>query len=238
MQKIFAKKLKNDTFSFYEDDEYHLLKVLQIKLNQEIICIYDEKKYLCKIIKLNPLLAQIINEIPNIKINYSITLFQAVIKPKCFEEVIANCTQMNVDNIIPILFSRSQYNLKNNISRMNNIIKSNSSIANRNDYLKINSPILFKELPNLLNQFQTVIIPYENNENYYLTQSDILNNNIAIIIGPEGGFSSEEINCLSNLKNVKFIKLTPTILKSETAALYTVSIVSNFILNSIKENND
>ena len=47
------------------------------------------------------------------------------------------------------------------------------------------------------------------------------------IIGPEGGFSPEEIN-LFNDKNIKFYSLTDDILRTETAAFYVLS-VANFL---------
>ena len=50
-------------------------------------------------------------------------------------------------------------------------------------------------------------------------------NNIAIIIGPEGGFSEEEVNTLSEYKNVYTVTLGPRILRTETAGLATLAML-------------
>jgi 16S rRNA (uracil1498-N3)-methyltransferase len=47
-------------------------------------------------------------------------------------------------------------------------------------------------------------------------------NSICILIGPEGGFSDEEIN-LARENNIKEITLGNNRLRSETAAIYTIS---------------
>jgi 16S rRNA (uracil1498-N3)-methyltransferase len=48
------------------------------------------------------------------------------------------------------------------------------------------------------------------------------NNSICILIGPEGGFSDEEIN-LAGKNNIKEITLGNNRLRSETAAIYLIS---------------
>ena len=48
------------------------------------------------------------------------------------------------------------------------------------------------------------------------------NNSICILIGPEGGFSDEEIN-LARENNIKEITLGNNRLRSETAAIYLIS---------------
>ena len=48
---------------------------------------------------------------------------------------------------------------------------------------------------------------------------------LAILIGPEGGFSTEEINYLNGQKNVIPISLGPRILRADTAAVAAFSII-------------
>jgi 16S rRNA (uracil1498-N3)-methyltransferase len=51
-------------------------------------------------------------------------------------------------------------------------------------------------------------------------------NNIAIIIGPEGGFSETEIDLLTKHPNVKVVSLGNRILRTETAAIATLAMIS------------
>ena len=71
-------------------------------------------------------------------------------------------------------------------------------------------------------------MPYENETNLQL--SDVLKKmkisekGINLIIGPEGGFSSEEV-LLAHQKNIKIVTLGTAILKAETAAIVTSALI-------------
>ena len=53
---------------------------------------------------------------------------------------------------------------------------------------------------------------------------------LCIIIGPEGDFSEQERNNILNFKGVKSFKINENILRSETAVISSISILS-YILN-------
>jgi len=53
----------------------------------------------------------------------------------------------------------------------------------------------------------------------------------AILIGPEGGFSSSELDLLENLPFVTKISLGQQILRSETAAIAALAIWSECVSN-------
>lgn len=233
MQKVFAKKLKDNTFSFYEDDIYHLIKVLRAKIGDEIICVYEQNKYLCKISSLEPLLAEIKNEVKVLDQDYTIDLFQAIIKPKSFELIFKKSIELNTTNFYPVVFSRSQTNLIKEL-RLNNLSKVCSSQANRDNLMNIYNPLYFNELLLKLksNNYDLIILPYEKENQNYLKHSDfdLDTKKVALVVGPEGGFTNEEIKQLQELQNLKLISLTKTILRSETASIYALAIINNFLL--------
>lgn len=83
--------------------------------------------------------------------------------------------------------------------------------------------------------YDLIIVCYEK-ENFNSTLESLnneilLSKRIAIIVGPEGGFTSQEIQDLEKIQNVKFIRLTKTILRSETASFYIIANLVNKILN-------
>lgn len=237
MLKVFPKRIKNDkTFSFYDDDTYHILKVLRLSIGDKLICIFDNNKYLTKIISIDPLISEIENRLDTKKeVFFKIDIFQSIIKSKNMEMTIQKATEMNIDNFYPVLFNRSQKNnlvdFENNI-RLQKIVKSASKQSSRYDFMHLHKSINFNEMCKKLNDYDLIIVPYENQKEEYIQKKDFENvANVAIIIGPEGGFSSNEISQLEKMKNVKIIKLTKTILKSETACIYTTAIVLNFLLS-------
>ena len=74
-----------------------------------------------------------------------------------------------------------------------------------------------------------VILCEERSENSIkLNMDDLKNKKIYVIIGPEGGFSPEEIRKLKGYDFVKTISLNKNILRTETAVANALSIV-NFV---------
>ncbi len=235
MQQYFVKKLVNDTFSFFEQDVIHIQKVMRMKLHDKVICVFNNRRYLCEIIKLEPLLAKINEEIKsNYNSNISITLFQAIIKPKHFNDSIIKATEMNVTRAYGVYFNRSQANLKINKERTIKIIKEAAEQSNRNNLMEFDIIENFNEILPYFKNLDMIIVPYENenelNLNNLLKTLDPLKPiTIGIIIGPEGGFERNEIATLKKHK-AKIVKLTKTILRSETAALYSIANITNWFI--------
>ena len=96
--------------------------------------------------------------------------------------------------------------------------------------------MLFKELPKLLQGYDLVIFANETesgeNQNIKNAINKLKQNlkdkalNIAYIVGSEGGFSSDEIEILTNIENVVSISLGKRILRTETASISLASILN------------
>ncbi|GAA5414730.1 RsmE family RNA methyltransferase [Ureaplasma ceti] len=241
MQKVFAKRLKNDTFSLFEDDENHLINVLRVKLNDQVICIFEEKKYLTEIIQFDPLLTRIVEVIPNDAEfnNLSLDLFQAVIKPKHMEWILAKATELQVDNIIPVMFNRSQKTNSIKLDRMQTIVYTAAKQSNRNIVPTVSETISSAEMIAAAQQYDLVVIPYENESGIHIGEAlrqevqklqNVAEPKIAVIVGPEGGFSNTEIESLKTQPNVVLVGLSKTILRSDTASFYALSVILDFLL--------
>lgn len=233
MHKIFAEKFKNNNFYYYEEDITHLIKILRFKLNDEFLTIYDSKRYLVKITSLEPFRTSVIKELNySTNIDKEVHLFQAVIKPKHMEWILSKSVELQINKIYSVLFKRSNKNNLISEKRTNQIIKSASEQSNRdfiinNEFIEWNT-----ETIKLLNEYDLVILAYEKEDkNNYLKNIDLKDKKkIAILIGPEGGFDIEEIKALSSLSNIEFVKLTNSILRSETASFYLISNLINKVI--------
>ena len=53
-------------------------------------------------------------------------------------------------------------------------------------------------------------------------------NKIAIVIGPEGGFCEDEVKYLTSI-GFKSVSLGKRILRSETASMYLLSVISHYL---------
>lgn len=140
------------------------------------------------------------------------------------------------------MFSRSQGNFQFKKDRLENIIESSAKQSGRTQLCEVKETIKFSSLLELLLTYDLVLVPYESKQDIilgsFLKQCNLQNKpNIAIVIGPEGGFTHEEISQLSTYQNVQIVSLSKTILRSETAALYTLSILIDNMLLKEKEGN-
>ena len=121
-------------------------------------------------------------------------------------------------------FKKEDFNKK--LQRFNKIASEASEQSHRLIIPTIKDIIDFKDIKNY--SFDHAYIAYEKEENNTFKNS--FNNvkphqSIGIIIGSEGGFSQEEVEYAIN-NGYKSLSLGKRILRSETACLYSLSVLS------------
>ena len=234
MHKFFAKKIINNIISFFEIDENHILKVLRFKEGKEIIVNYENCQYLAKIIDLNPLRAEIISKIKNKENDFILNVFIASIKIPSMEIAIKKSVELGVNNFYIFNSQYSQGNIKHNFKRYSTIIQAASKQSNRSNLMSIKQ-LNDLELNDLLNENDINFLADLNDEQN-LDIKPMLNHRIkkiGIIIGPEGGFNNVDLNVLKK-HNTYIINLTNTILRSETALIYAISIIDFLMKGNTK----
>ena len=141
--------------------------------------------------------------------------------------MIQKATELGVTRFIPLLSERTIVR-KINEKRVKKIIVEASEQSNR-----LNLPILdkLKNFEEFLkeNIDTTILFGDLNSENKKI---DIKSNEpICILIGPEGDFSIKEREIISKMKNIIPININRNILRSETAAISMISIISYTLLS-------
>ena len=103
--------------------------------------------------------------------------------------------------------------------------------SGRNRIPKLNDIISIQNICNLCHEYDIVIVAYENEKQNKLRDElekiklkQIDNLKIAILIGPEAGIDTSEIELLKQ-NNVKIVTLGDRILRTETVALHLLSII-------------
>ena len=108
MQRYFVKK-ENEKIVLSSQDLHHIKDVMRIKSNGQIVCVFDNASYLCKIEYDNDSYdVKIIEEITkDVELPKDVILYQALIKNDKFDLVIQKATELGVSMIYPTIFSRS-----------------------------------------------------------------------------------------------------------------------------------
>ena len=151
------------------------------------------------------------------------------IKSNYFNFMIQKATELGVTRLIPIVFDRTIVR-KINSERLEKITIEATEQSNR-----INPPLLEKSqsLKNFLKKNEKkidLIFTDLNTKNKKIELNKNSRKPLCIIIGPEGDFSENERKIILDFEGVKPFKISQNILRSETAAISSISIL-NYILN-------
>lgn len=164
----------------------------------------------------------------------NVTLFQGMPKADKLELIIQKTTELGVSTVVPVITERTvvkfdEKDINKKVERWNKIAQEAGKQSGRQKIPVVEKPIKLKNLIENISKYDILLLPYECEKE--MTLKSALRNlkekckNVAIFIGPEGGFSEEEVDMLTNLDNVRKVTLGPRILRTETAGIATVAMV-------------
>ena len=237
MPKFFVaeNQINNNKITIIGNDVNHIKNVLRQKSGDKItICdISKEQDYLCEIDKIEEksIDCNIIEKLENnTESNVKVTIFQGLSKADKLELVIQKSVELGAYDITPLQMKRCVVKLKK-IQRWQKISEVAAKQCGRNIIPKINNIVNVKEVCNLCNEYDIVLIAYENEKENTLKKElknlkklDKEEIKVAVIIGPEGGIAPEEIEMFEE-NGAKIITLGNRILRTETVALSVLSII-------------
>jgi len=231
MQRYFANIDKDYFVHLNPDDEHHVSHVMRMKKNDEIEVVHEGKVFLCRIEDFNPLRIVAIHEIENdVELKEDITLLFALTKGDKIDLVLQKATELGVKKVALIESERTvvTYEGKDQekkLMRFNKIMKEASEQSHR---LVVPSLLGIYNLKNLPQEVFSDInyVAYEKdaNDTDSIFSKVTKGKSITILIGPEGGFSEQEINRLTSLGFIR-TSLGKRILRAETAAIYALSVL-------------
>lgn len=163
----------------------------------------------------------------------TVILFQSLIKSDKIEWVIQKSIEIGVAKIVPMqttyCVSKVDQSKKADakVSRWNKIAGSAAKQSGRGIIPTVASPVTFGQALEYCKKMDLGLIAYEkeNLANLRSQLQGLEGKTIGILIGPEGGFSEEEI-LKAEKAGIKAITLGPRILRSETAS---IALVSNIL---------
>ena len=230
MQRYFAKSKDSNQFILEDTDYHHIKNVMRNHIGDQIEVVYDTVVYICKITNLNPVTLEITDTlIQNSEMNINVTVALSLVNEQKFDLIIQKLTELGVSNIIPIKTERSIVKLDakkipKKIERWQMICKEASEQSKRIKIPKVHNIISLKELTNVENNLKLICSLSENTKplKEYLKQDT---KEVLFVIGPEGGFSSQEEKMLL-ANNFLPVSLGKRVMRVETAAIYVASIIN------------
>lgn len=210
-----------DFFFFDKEESKHIIKVLRKKdsdilfvtnglgfLFKTEITLASDTKCTVKILSFEK------SEIPK----YSLHLVVAPTKMNDrYEWFLEKATEIGVSEITPIICEHSERKVIKT-ERFDKIIQSAMKQSNQLYLPKLNQPISFKDFITIGNNDVKLIAHCEETNKKSLKDMLKPNENLTILIGPEGDFSNTEIQ-LALDNNYLPVSLGRTRLRTETAAI-------------------
>lgn len=245
MPKFFVKEeqIQENQIIILGQDVNHIKKVLRAKIGDELqICnSQNGENFLCKIDNLEEekIICQIKEKIQEqVESNIEVTIFQGLPKADKMEYIIQKSVELGVYDITPVEMKRCVVKLNEKdkskkIERWQKISEVAAKQCGRDIIPQINNIINIKNICNLIQKYDMVLVAYENEEKNTLKEQleNIKKQNnskskvkIGIIIGPEGGLEEKDVETLKE-NGAKVITLGRRILRTETVALNVLSII-------------
>jgi len=238
LRRFLARK--NDNKLIIDGGEHnHLKNVLRLLEGDKIVCIInDDFDYHCKILKIekNETICEMIKKEKNpANPKRKVTVFQALTKKDNMHLIVQKLNELGVSNLHPFESEFTTVKDKNNKQdKLQEVSFQSSKQCGRSMSMKVEKTLSFKNMIAILNNFEIVIFANEKegfNTLHSIYDTICSKDNIALIVGSEGGFSANEICELEKCKNLKSISLGKRILRAETASI----AVSTLVLSAVGE---
>ena len=211
---------------------YKHVKSLRISFN-ETVTLLDEhaNQYKARLAELGKHQAvfQIIQRIPVRRKRSGILLAQAVIKNDKMNIVLQKATELGADGILPFISRYTVVKIKdeNFITRSNKIIREAVGQSMRQHIPELYHPTTYQKLITSMPGVQKILFHNGPGTPSLHDFTDLLKQpeRIMLIIGPEGGFSDDELRYADDHK-VVIAGLGDMVLRAETAAIAAISIAT------------
>lgn len=243
MQRYMVEQKNWSKQDLYIDgnDYHHIVNVMRMEPGDEVICNHPKgRAYLCAIDDMNDqnVRLTILQELEDqTELPVRVTLMQGLPKGDKLDWVVQKTTELGVATIIPLICERSivkwdEKKQRKKVGRLIKIAKEASEQSHRSIQPTVENPVSIKQLLSSGRSFDHKFVAYEETTRKLKTNKleSYLNKikpgqSIGIVIGPEGGLTEKEIEHLYQF-DYHPVRLGPRILRTETAPLYLMSILS------------
>ena len=219
------------------DEFHHLANVMRARVGEKV-CLFNGNGvfYFGEITQINKKNAEIL-------INYSeksknepqinLTIYQALAKGDKLSLIMQKITEIGATELA--IFDSDFCDVKANttrVDRLETIAISASKQCGRASITKQSGVFKLKEVVEKIKDYDAFLVAYEAEDGLTLSNFLISNkpnlNNIAIMIGAEGGFSEKEIEMLKS-NRAKIVSLGNRILRTETASIVCAGLAMQIL---------
>ncbi len=233
MHRFYADErgVQGDTACLCEEDARHASRVLRMKVGEACELFAEGRRFSGEIAEIGETVAvRVTGELPSTEAKLRITLYQGLPKADKMELIVQKSVELGCAAVVPVAMSRCVVQLdgkdgRKKQERWQKIAREACKQSGRCEMMQVEEPIPFRAFLERLRGHEAAIVPWEDARGYSLARfhgehPEITD--LAIVIGPEGGMSAEEIARMKE-SGCQSVTLGPRILRTETAGLCAMS---------------
>lgn len=207
-----------------KEDAQHASRVLRLQVGDEVTLFCEGEAYAAVIDSFDDdVTVRVGDKLKSPEASVRVTLYQGVPKGDKMDFIVQKCTEGGIHRIVPVNMPRCVAKLDGKDDkkrvRWQRIAREAAKQSFRPVTPEIAPVVSMKQLPAILQQHQLVLAPWEDEHALSLREAlkgDITD--IAVIIGPEGGMSEEDMQHFRDC-GAQSVTLGPRIFRTETAGL-------------------
>ena len=219
--------VENTTSLLSKEHTHYVANVMRLKRGSNINFFNKEGEWVSEIVFLEKdrIEVKFLNRVEKSLQTSSMELAICLVKKNPMEIILQKATELGVVKITPIISERTEVK-ELNLERAKKIVIEATEQSNQLSPPEISKITKLKDFVNNLNETSKLFFADINSKDK-LKKEDIKGDNLkTILIGPEGDFTPNERKMILENKNTISFSLSKNILKTETATISALSLVS------------
>lgn len=232
MPRFFIDDISAQQLCITGDDARHIGRSLRMSIGEELtVCDGSGEQCLCRILSIGDTVELEVLErtAATGEPRCRVTLYQGYPKSDKLELICQKAVELGADRIVPVITSRSvarpdAKSAEKKAERLRKIALEAAKQSGRGRIVQVESAISFDNMLTRLGGHEKCILCYESGGRPLRQVITENLGDVAVIIGPEGGFSAQEAEqCTAH--GAEAVWLGPRILRTETAAIAALTAV-------------
>jgi 16S rRNA (uracil1498-N3)-methyltransferase len=227
-RRFFVDQVRRGEAELAGDEAEHLSRVLRAEVGQRYEICDGARLYLGEIVEARKRAVRfrVVEELPVPEPAMRITLLASLIKFDRFEWMIEKATELGVESIVPVQTERSEVGLQlaagKRVERWSKIARAAAQQSRRVRAPEISAPVSFREAAQTAAE-RRICLDETPGCPALRSALDGGAATVAILVGPEGGWTDRERTLLAGAGWV-VVSLGPLILRAETAAIAALAV--------------
>jgi 16S rRNA (uracil1498-N3)-methyltransferase len=238
---LSPEQCQGELLTLGDDEAHHALHVLRVQPRDKVVVLNGAGgEFLCEVVSVNRHQANLaVLESRSITpLPYRITLAQALPKGKLFESIVQKATELGVFEIVPLLSERVVAHLDEKecaqkLQKWQAVAVEAIKQCGSAWLPRLNPPMTPQQLFKRAQEFELALVgslqPGAQHPRHFFKAFQIkqgrMPRSAGVWIGPEGDFTAAELELIER-SGACPVTLGPLVLRTETAALYCLSILN------------